>query len=173
MSKKRLTRERASGIIVLTVFFGRSISRRSSLVFRKGYVEIMIEKDKKIPLCRRSLSFVLALCMGLPLLASCNGGSIPGDGTQGEVTSSDSGTDARFAIISDGKANYSLRADFIVRTCSDIEIDRMNTFFEQLYGARLEFSDAEPYIELKYDGDMRSYSVTLDEESGNITITGG
>ncbi len=133
----------------------------------------MIEKDKKIPLCRRSLSFVLALCMGLPLLASCNGGSIPGDGTQGEVTSSDSGTDARFAIISDGKANYSLRADFIVRTCSDIEIDRMNTFFEQLYGARLEFSDAEPYIELKYDGDMRSYSVTLDEESGNITITGG
>ena len=133
----------------------------------------MIEKDKKIPLCRRSLSFVLALCMGLPLLASCNGGRIPGDGTQGEVTSSASGSDARFAIISDGKANYSLRADSLVRTCSDVEIDRMNTLFEQLYGARLEFSDAEPYIELKYGGDIRSYSVTLDEESGNITITGG
>lgn len=126
----------------------------------------------KKKLCLRPVSLALALCIGLPCLAACGGGA--GGGTDAPETTVPEPADTRGVIIADGKANYHLRADRLVMTASSGEIDMMNDLFFSLTGARLEYSDtAEPYIELKFDGDRRDYSVDFDPESGNITLTGG
>lgn len=121
--------------------------------------------------CLRSASMALALCMGLPILAACSRPYGPG-GSSGSDTEPQS--PARGVIISDGKANYSIRADKLVRTASSADIDAMRDLFFELYGARLEYSDtAEPCIELKYEGERTDFSVDFDPETGNITLCGG
>ena len=113
--------------------------------------------------CLRPVSLALALCMGLPCLAACGG---VGGGTDAPDTTVPEPADTRGVIIADGKANYHLRADRLVKTASSGEIDMMNDLFFSLTGARLEYSDtAEPYIELKFDGERRDYSVDFDPES--------
>lgn len=130
-----------------------------------------MKTKKNLPaLCLRSVSAALALCMGLPFFAAC------GRDSGGNDSTADTGAASpeRAVVIADGKSKYSIRADRLVKTGSASDIESMNDLFFALYGARLELSDtAEPYIELKYDGERTDYSVDFDPDTGNITLTGG
>lgn len=124
----------------------------------------------------------LTAALLLPLAVSCGVGGSGNVTTSGTTTVTPSVTTppdttapSAFVVVEKGASRYSIRAGRTVATMCADSLALIGNAMSGVWGVTLPVGAdvAEPYIELSITGGRKDYSISLDEASGNIKVTGG
>ena len=111
---------------------------------------------------QRFLAFIAAVLL---ILSACQSQS------QTDITETEEETEMGFAILENGQAAYGLEADEKSAMLNRDEIEYLKKAFLAVYGTELD-GDAR-HIRVDLQGEKLSWSIALDEATGDIAVRGG
>lgn len=118
----------------------------------------------------------LTAALLLPGLWSCAGEhGVPGTSDSSSPDDTTGMSPISVAVVNGGESRYSIKAGRPEQAKCAESIALIQNAFCEVWEVELplDTAPAEPYIELRIEGEKKDYAISLDMSSGCITVTGG